>query len=307
MRKALSFHWVICFTLFVFPAFGAERWRTVADIPAVLPTAEATVINQQIYVLSGSVGHGLRHFFEVYDPVDDGWRPLTPLPADISDFAVTNIGGRMMVVGGRDRQTGDVSDAVWLYVPFAAVWVELPPLPQAMINHAIISLNDTVYLAGNNKMWRMVGAQGSWSEVGDLPLKDAAVRMVSDGTDLFLVGGEPQPAIWRYHVAAKKWSRLPALASAAAGGSLVVLGAQSDPQLHYLGGYDVQAQKASPGHYVLKNGKWLKALDLPQGRHRMATAVLDDKLYVIGGAAGDGFFRFFTGSDQLYVYSASDE
>lgn len=295
----------LIYMLLLSPAFAVGSWKTVADIPAVLPSAEAVVIGQQVYVLSGSVGHGLRHFFEAYDPVDDGWRPLTPFPADISDFAATNIGGRILVVGGRDRQNGNVSSAVWLYVPFSALWVELSPLPEAMIGHSIVAIGEVIYLAGNNKLWRMDGAQGSWRVVGDLPISGSAVQMVENGKTLFLVGGQNRPRVWRYTIDAGTWSSLPDLTKAAAGGGLAVVDQGAGAQLHYIGGYDADEKAASDGHFVFQNGTWVTAPNLPQGRHRMAIAVVDQNLYVIGGAAGDGFFRFFTGSDQLFVFQPS--
>ncbi len=293
--------------LTVSSALAAGSWKTVADIPAVLPNAEAVVVNDQIYVLSGSVGHGLRHFFEAYDPVDDGWRPLTPFPADISDFAATNVGGRILVVGGRERQNGNLSSAVWLYVPFSAIWVELSPLPEAMIGHSIVAINESIYLAGNNKLWRMQGAQGSWELLASLPIKTARVHMVQNGADLYLVGGDKRPLVWRYAIAENTWHQLPDLQQAVSGGSLAFMGTGRQSMLHYIGGYDSDAKAASAKHFIFKDDKWSSAPALPQGRHRMATAVVTDALYVIGGAAGDGFFRFFTGSDQLFVYRAETQ
>ncbi len=282
--------------LTIFPVLAGE-WRVVAPVPAMLPSASAVVINDHVYVLSGTVGQGLRQFFEVYDPRDDGWRPLTPLPANIDRFGVGTLNGRIIVTGGRERQTGEAVSDAWLYVHESALWVEVTPLPEAVFGHSVVEFGGALYLIGGegkNNFWRLDRQLQQWTALPSLPVTTYGAMATSDSNYIYLVNGA---TAWRWAPEAG-WKQLPDLPEAVANAGVAVL---SDG-LHVVGGYRDATKSASAKHYVFQSGKWKTLPNLPQARHLMGTAVYEDRLYVIGGASAGGFFSFFTGSDNLYVF-----
>ncbi len=276
----------------------AGSWKNVSQVPAMLPSASAAVINDQIYVLSGTVGHGMRTFFEVYDPVDDGWRPLSPLPADIYDFALASSGNRLLVTGGRERETGKAVKNSWLYISNSALWLEVDPLPVAESGHAMVTVGADTFIIGtySGKLLRFDASKQSWDIIMDLPRPTKTASVTTDGTSIFVSVDEGQ--VWRYDVKEKHWTSLPPLPQAVSSGALL----QINGQLHHIGGVDKASENATEAHWILKDSKWQAATPLPQRRHNMASAVVGDAVYIIGGASGSGFFSYFTGSDYLYKY-----
>jgi len=277
---------------------NAGTWQNVSQVPAMLPSASAAVINGQIYVLSGTVGHGLRNFFEVYDPIDDGWRPLSPMPADIYDYGVAATGNRLMVTGGRDRQSGEAVKSAWLYVANSAIWVEVESLPQAEFGHAMINVGSEIYLIGTSsgKLLRFDNVGQNWDIVSDLPASTSSVSVATDGRSIFI--GADKGRVWRYDTQKKEWANLPSLPQKLSAGALLYL----KDRVHYIGGVNANSETASENHWVLVGREWKAAEALPQRRHNMAYAVIGETAYIIGGASGSGFFSFFTGSDYLYKY-----
>ena len=277
----------------------AGTWKSVSQVPAMLSSASAAVINDQIYVLSGTVGYGLRSFFEVYDPVDDGWRPLPPLPVDIYDFALASSGDRLMVTGGRDRASGKAVKNSWLYISNSALWLEVDPLPVAESGHAMVTVGVDTYIIGtySNKLMRFDSTKQSWDIIMDLPRPTDTASVTTDGSFIYVSADEGQ--IWRYDVEEKQWTALPPLPQAVSSGALL----QINGQLHHFGGVDDASEIATEAHWMLNDRKkWQAAPPLPQRLYNMASAVVGDAAYIVGGASGSGFFSHFTGSDYLYKY-----
>lgn len=287
---------ILAISLALLAPVSAGQWRSAASVPAILPSAQAIEINGQIYVLSGTVGYGLRQFFEVYDPKDDGWRPLMPLPSDIDQFAVGRIGDRIIVTGGRDRQSSQPVATAWLYVPNSALWVEIPPLPMAVYGHNVVRHKGAIYLLGGEGkryFWRLDGALQAWEMLAELPASGSGAAAIADDQFIYFISGEQA---WRW--SANRWERLADMPRALRNASLQIM----DDGVHLIGGFDPSINAASQHHFVFNDGAWRKAADLPQGRHLMGSAVVNNELYIIGGASGSGFFSFFTGSDRLFVY-----
>ena len=87
-------------TLLMASTAAIAEWREGTRLPTAVPHAVAAEMDGKLYVMSGKVGQGLRSFFEQYDLQNDGWRPLTPLPVNISQYAIAAGTGRVFVTGG---------------------------------------------------------------------------------------------------------------------------------------------------------------------------------------------------------------
>ncbi|MEC9177957.1 MAG: hypothetical protein VYC76_00710, partial [Pseudomonadota bacterium] len=69
------------------PGLKAE-WRSGVSFSQAVPESGATALNGAVYLLSGSSDTGFKRVFEAYNVVEDGWRPLTPIPVDRTQFSV---------------------------------------------------------------------------------------------------------------------------------------------------------------------------------------------------------------------------
>jgi hypothetical protein len=108
--------------------------------------------------------------------------------------------------------------------------------------------------------------------------------------DIYLAGGlldgeNPTARVWRYDPEANRFSELPPMRQARGGTGAAVIG----DKLYVVGG----SANAFPKGFVesyqtlevydFNTGRWEVGPEMPSGRHHVASAVLDGKLYVLGG------------------------
>ena len=140
-------------------------------------------------------------------------------------------------------------------------------------------------------------ASDTWTPIASLPgggLTHAGIA--TDGTNIFIVGGYPKDAAgtgevhgttkaWKYTPPTNRYDSLPDLPAARGSGQLEYL----NGQLHYFGGTDVNWRDVT-NHYVLdvKGGAtaWREAAPLPQPRNHFGSAVVNGRIYAIGGQIG---------------------
>lgn len=146
----------------------------------------------------------------------------------------------------------------------------------------------------------------TWTRITDLPKGITHSGITVDGKDIYIAGGYPAKStggqmfatrdVWKYNVDMNTWSAMPPLPQARGSGALEILGRE----LHFFGGSDIN-RVDKVDHWVLSldNGTgWRRAAPLPNPRNHLADAVLNNKLYAIGGQLG----RSHTGT-QTSVYS----
>jgi N-acetylneuraminic acid mutarotase len=303
----------VCFLIlsFIWVAFTPAHadWKSASALSAAVPKASAAEMEGRLYVMSGSLGTGLRRFFELYDIERDGWRPLTPLPTALRRFSLSAGAGRVFVMGGQDSETGAMSSKLWMYAPESAVWFELANMPLARLGHASFVEQNLIYVLGGfgaeaERVQSYNLDTGKWqSFAAKIPaiVSDAAVARM--GQDYVLAGGTTETGadsvvVQAFSPATKSWRRLPDLPEASSGGALGVV----QGHLHYVGGFSTQRNQVLATHYRLKDGQWQNLATMPQGRHQMAYYGTGDALIVIGGALGRGFYSLFTASDGVSIY-----
>ena len=115
-----------------------------------------------------------------------------------------------------------------------------------------------------------------------------------DGDVIYVAGGYVGKAeggqifatreVWKYNVATSTWTPMPQLPAARGGGQLVRLGRV----LHYFGGSDLnRADRAEHWQLALDGGTaWASAAPLPAALNHHGAAVLDGKIYSVGGQKG---------------------
>jgi len=135
-----------------------------------------------------------------------------------------------------------------------------------------------------------------WTALRDMPKGLTHAGLTTDGVDIFYAGGYIENAArtgqifgtreaWRYNVASNTYTALPSLPVERAAGQLAYL----NGELHYFGGTNMQRTQDVGDHYVLNlNGgtTWTTAAALPNPRHHIGAAVLNGKIYAIGGQHG---------------------
>lgn len=128
---------------------ATNRWTLGADMPFATGSAGSAVIDGFVYVAGGIVptdtgGTATTDRVARYDPANDTWTELAPMPLGRNHAAAATDGQRLYVFGGRGAGSGDANvvangfDDVQVYDPQTDTWQwsgdsasGLAPLPQA--------------------------------------------------------------------------------------------------------------------------------------------------------------------------------
>lgn len=105
------------------------RWRAGAPKLTAVADAAAAVLAGEIYVIGGRLNNGqVTGVVEAYSPLNNGWRPVTPLPRPVAGGVVLSDDAFIYFFGGFDGQNY-LADS-YRYDPTTQSWQSLPPLAQ---------------------------------------------------------------------------------------------------------------------------------------------------------------------------------
>ena len=182
----------------------------------------------------------------------------------------------------------------------ALAWKKGAPSPFARVESPAAVVDGKLYLFGgftddlgaSNQVDVYDPVSDSWARKKDMPSRLTHLNTAVDGKTIWFAGGfkgkHPGPAtaeVWKYDVPSDTWAEGPPLPERRAGGGLAVAGRR----LHYFGGYKADRDTNSADHWSLSldGGKdWQREADLPDPRGHVSAAVLDGKIYALGGDHG---------------------
>lgn len=110
-------------------ALDERRWLQGAPKLTAVANSSAAVLSGEIYVIGGRLPAGqATAAVEAYSPLNDGWRPVTPLPQPTYGGLAQSDGNYIYYFGGR---TDDgITGASYRYDPANQTWAALPPMPR---------------------------------------------------------------------------------------------------------------------------------------------------------------------------------
>ncbi|GAA1391165.1 carboxypeptidase regulatory-like domain-containing protein [Catellatospora chokoriensis] len=193
-------------------------------------------------------------------------------------------------------------------------WVDLPALPEPLVENVVADNDGTVYSVGGNTYGRMM-AEGFvydpqarvWKPIADLPqpLMSAGGAFV-DGR-MYVVGGwdktgEPLATTYAYDPMTDRWSRRADLPAAVADAATTTV----DGKLYVVAGcpsYECYTPSNATYRYDPDTDRWTRLADYPLGVADHACGSSGNGLVCVGGqmpylkdSTGDAF-RYFAESD----------
>ena len=249
------------------------------------------VIDGKVYFGGGVGGGDIENIVVCYDPSQDNWTTLPPLPVRL--FGLGQINGKLVAVGGMKSDWSKTKE-VYTYDERAKKWKQtIPPMPTAKTSPGTLSLQSALVVAG-----------GYAAELFAYTDKNRIVqefrRIVA--VDIF----KPDT---------QQWYKTDPLPSPCGDLSLTVI----DNTCYALGGFGEASTYLNQTHYtsvddLLQNAvpahqssggdthqsAWKRIADTPT--YRPTAAVLADKLLATGGSKtskGDTVMK------EVYMYSPS--
>ena len=161
-----------------------------------------------------------------------------------TDFAASNIGDDIYVIGGFDL-SGDTLDVVEVYNVKNNSWKSIVPLPQGLNHAAAASYDGKIYVVGgsissewipSNQLFIYDPVKNQWTEGNPMPTPRGALNALFVNGTLYAIGGRDNAGVSNINEA-----------------------------------------------YDPLTNKWISKPSMPTGRHHAASATVDNKIYVTGG------------------------
>ena len=172
-----------------------RQWSEGAPKITAVTDATAAVLAGEIYVVGGRLEDGrATTIVEAYSPLNDGWRPVTPLPRPIAGGLALASGGKLYLFGGQDGD--EVLDEVYVYDPAADRWETLPAMEQARVFAAGGTVASDLYVVGGSDgrqplatCERFDPEEEEWSSCPDLLEARAGAAAAVVLNKLYVIGG----------------------------------------------------------------------------------------------------------------------
>lgn len=276
----------------------AARWTLRAAIAAGgRLEAGVVALGGRVYVLGGFDGTGaVVGRVEEYDPVANSWRTRAPLPRPLHHVNVAALGGRIYVLGGLATDAFTAVGDSFVYDPATDAWTPVAGLPAGTERGAaaVAVLDGLIYLAGGSRVIvvddvsRYDPVANTWTALPALPSPRYHAASAAAGGRVWVVGGladltqftpfadvlalAPGAATWTAHTPMP--TPRGGCAAGVIAGELVCAGGEDD-------GPSVLAVTEA---YDLAADRWRVLPGMGVPRAGTAGAVVDDVLYVPGGA-----------------------
>jgi hypothetical protein len=248
------------------------------------------VVNGKIYAIGGYNGSGAYLTSnEEYDPAADTWTLKTPLPVPMAYFGTAVYQDKIYCISSENGITQ-------VYDPLTDTWHTKASLPNPREGITAVAIDDKIYVVGGISNMTDVydPATDMWTTKAPLPVTPDLNWGWSCTTTIFdneihLIGALPFSNSHQiYNPPTNAWRLGTPLTSgywfASAGATT---GEYSSKQIYVFGGdrrwwpngeINFTCQRYDP-----KSDNWTTFTSMPTGRLNAAVAIVNDRVYVIGG------------------------
>jgi hypothetical protein len=267
-----------------------DSWNTKTAMRQARWGLGAVAVDGKIYTIGGQTDdHGYVGTNERYDPKKDAWFTLKSMPTPRSNFGIAAYQGKIYCIGGN---TADVLNVNEVYDIAADSWSAKTSLPVSGSNVQAHVVDEKIFVIASRLLYMYDPITDSWTQKDSLPktivqsapyvysaVVDNQIIVITSDEAVEVLIYDPKTDVWRegkttgYH-----------------GGGMAVAVATSGcfaPQRVYVlsGGSAIFFMPIGfVSAYDPLSGTWEQIKDDPIPRARFGVAVLDDVLYVIGGA-----------------------
>jgi N-acetylneuraminic acid mutarotase len=290
----------------------AGYWTPKASMQTARSNLGVAVVNDKIYAIGGSTENGYNpntvgtdyksrgwivNTNEEYDPETDTWTLKTPMPTSRYNFAITAYQNKIYCIGGvTDYFVGYYTNFTGVnevYDPQTNTWTTQSPMPIPREGVRASVLNGKIYLTGGNPNGTQTEVYdpiaNSWTTKAPMPTNPISVSSVVLSNKMYIAGMfvnvHYETKVEIYDPKTDSWSQSSLATydawSAVAGATT---GAFAPKRVYVFGVQDyVNSAPLSNQVYNTQNDEWVNGANVPTGRTAIAVAVVNDKLYAIGG------------------------
>lgn len=259
-----------------------------------MPTARsemrAAVVDGIFYVPGGFGG---LTSFEAYDPANDSWTQLAPLPEPAHHMMVTGYNGKVYVFGGGPDLSWRATVSVLVYDPATAAWTEAELMPERRMSGEAVLLGNFIYLVGGTggttALLRYDPAEDAWAVLPGPSQPREHVAAVAFNDELWVIGGRwggtgALATVEIFSPASGSWRDGPEMNEARSGFGAAAVG----DRIVVAGGEILGARPwtalAGAEVYDPDTDAWALLPELPAGIHGMPVVGFEGTAYILGGS-----------------------
>jgi N-acetylneuraminic acid mutarotase len=291
---------------------GAPRteWQTAPPMQHARAAHAVVSTGEAVYALAGT-GVGGRPVLEVERFDGDVWRSESALPgAGLNAPAAAFFAGKIYVIGGFDTTTNVPVSRVQVYDVRSKTWSAAAPLPKPRGGHAAVVLDDEIHVFGGGNSQSTIADHtvynpdaNKWRDAAPLPRAEGSPAGVVHRRTIYAVGGRSGPSdfgdVYLYDATKDAWLSGPKIEPRGTAGAVEYCG-----EIHVFGG-ESQALNRSLGTAQRlddSKGTWLDLPSLPTARSFARAVILNDAVFVVGGARVAGNSHESPGSAVVERY-----
>jgi N-acetylneuraminic acid mutarotase len=276
---------------------AGDSWVTKAPMQQARDCRVA-VVNDKIYAIGGYNEHFLATN-EEYDPATDTWTFRAPMPTPRASFGIAVYQNKIYCIGGSvdDVTTG----ANEVYEPATDIWETKAPMPTPRHGLQANVVKGKIYLIGGsvptlNEVYDPT--TDSWTTKVTMPTGASYYASAVVDNKIYVINGnlnqiyDAENDIWSTGAPPPLPTVFPSAGATTgvfAPERIYVFGADSDLTFWQLTLRNFTAQSYDP-----KTDTWTVCASVPTPRIESSVAVVNDKLYMIGGVTREkpveGFF-----------------
>ncbi len=283
----------------------AGTWVTLAPMNEPRQELAAAALDGKVYAVGGLGGRANAN--EIYDSETNSWTLGADLPVGTDHAWAVTVGARLYVGGG-------TSNRVFFYDPAADAWTEVASSAFVHGGTPVAALIEgRIYVAGGsgggmagNELEAYDPAADRWSTLAAMECARNHMGGGVIGGLLYVAGGRPgnQTCVEEYDPVSNTWTRKASMPTGRSG----VAGAVVGDCLYIFGGEGNAADPNGIFHeveaYDPALDAWFELPPMQTGRHGIYASVLEDIVYLPGGATLQGLGT--TGITDAYVIDRSE-
>jgi N-acetylneuraminic acid mutarotase len=259
-----------------------NTWETKPPLPQTGSGLKAVAVNDKIYVF-----HQL--FTYMYNPATNDWTQKTAMPTPRTDYAIAVIENKIFIMGGEGANM-DSTNVNEVFDTQTNTWETKKALFDSSTKADACVVEGKIYVLNNQNIEAYDPANDTWTKIV-LPSNYyfSWLQPVAINERIYFIGGdEPENSTTLiFNTKTGKWDngqKIPEFCNRAC--TAATTGKYAPSKIYVIGGYHGFIEKVLNTTYVYDTefNTWNLATSMPTARFNFAIAVLNDKIYCIGGA-----------------------
>jgi N-acetylneuraminic acid mutarotase len=232
---------------------ATDSWVTKTPMPTPRSSFGTAVVENKIYIIGGKTSDGVTGADEAYDPVTDTWETKTPMPTPRYGLDANVVNGKIYLISGLEKSDyptyANVSALTEVYNPITDSWTTKASIPNPVFFYASAVVDNKIYVIGGSSA---TVAKANFNQI------------YNADTDTWTSGKTPDIRVTE-------------------AGSGATTGVMAPKRIYVIGGRGGDRVESATQVYNPEDDSWTVGASMLTSRFHLAIAVVNDKLYALGG------------------------